>query len=151
MPEKMITMELPEPAFRKLERAAELTYRSVGDILVSTIDATLVAPPNLPSDLANELAAMHLLSDDWLRASVQPSLSPAEQHRLQQLNHSAGERPLTPAEKTEQAILLKAYHRSVLRRAQAMAILAQRGHPISQKNLQYVPVDDESSDPQTPT
>jgi len=31
MLEKTIAVELPESAFRKLERAAELTYRSVGD------------------------------------------------------------------------------------------------------------------------
>jgi len=55
-----------------------------------------------------------------------PSLSPAEQIRLSQLNHKAGERPLTQSEKAEQEYLLSAYHRSVLRRAKALAILAQR-------------------------
>lgn len=135
MPEKSITVNLPEPAFRKLQRAAELTYRSVDEILASTINATLVAPPDLPPELADELAAMHLLNDDALWAAVEPSLSPAEQRRLEQLNHAACERPLTEAEAQEQAALLKAYHRSVLRRAQALAILVQRGHPISPDNL----------------
>lgn len=135
MPEKTITVKLPEPAFRKLQRAAELTYRSVDEILTSTINATLVAPPDLPSDLADELAAMHLLSDEALWAAVAPSLSPAEQRRLEQLNHFAGERSLTQAETEEQTALLKAYHRSILRRAQALAILAQRGHSISPNNL----------------
>lgn len=135
MPEKTITVKLSEPAFRKLQRAAELTYRSVDEILASTINATLVAPPDLPSDLADELAAMHLLSDEALWAAVAPSLSPAEQRRLEQLNHFAGERSLTQAETEEQAALLEAYHRSVLRRAQALAILAQRGHPISPASL----------------
>jgi len=84
MPEKTITVKAPEPAFRKLERAAELTYRPVDDILVSTINAALTAPLNLPRDLADELAGMHLLSDDAL-AAVQPSLSPAEHHRLRRV------------------------------------------------------------------
>lgn len=150
MLEKTITVQLPESAFRKLKRAAELTYRSVDEILVSTIDAALIAPPNLPSDLADELAAMHLLSDDALRAAVQPSLSPAEQHRLQQLNHIAGERPLTQAEAAEQAVLLKAYHRSVLRRAQALAILAQRGHPIPPEDLSPTSFDDNALDSPVP-
>jgi len=64
------------------------------------------------------------------RRSFQPSLSPAEAARLKQLNHAAGERSLTQAEVSEQAALLEACHLSVLRRAQALAILAQRGHAI---------------------
>lgn len=119
----------------KLQKAAEVTYRSVDDLLASTIDATLSAPPNLPEELARELAALHLLSDEALWATLLPSLSPTEQHRLQQLNHVAGERDLTTAETVEQTALLNAYYRSMLRRAQAMAILKQRGHEISQKTL----------------
>jgi hypothetical protein len=135
MSEKTVTVELPESTFRKLKRAAELTYRSVDEILVSAINATLIAPPDLPSELAEELAALHVLSDEALWAATQPSLSSAEQHRLRQLNHHAGERPLTQAEQTEQEDLLGAYHRSVLRRAQSLAILAQRGHQMTQTTI----------------
>jgi hypothetical protein len=73
---------------------------------------------------------MYLFSDEALWAAAQSSLSPAEQLRLRQLNRKAGERPLTDAEKAEQEKLLAAYHRSVLRRAKALAILAQRGHHL---------------------
>jgi len=38
------------------------------------VSLPLVEPPNLPTDLANELAAMHLLSDDALQAMAHPSL-----------------------------------------------------------------------------
>lgn len=68
------------------------------EILVSTINAAPTAPPSPPPELAGELAGMHLLSDDALRAAVQPSLSRTEQHRLRQLNHTAGERPLAQAD-----------------------------------------------------
>jgi hypothetical protein len=80
--------------------------------------------------VAAEFAAMNLLSDQALFAAAQPSLSPAESAWLKQLNHAAGERSLTQAEISEQTALLGAYHLSVLRRAQALAILAQRGHAI---------------------
>jgi hypothetical protein len=125
-----VSVGMPKSVFLKLERAARLTRRSVEDVLASTVNAALVEPPDLPTDLANELAAMHLFSDEALQAAAQPSLSPAEQLRLSQLNDLAGKRPLTPAEAAEQADLLAAYHRSVLRRAQSSAILAQRGHPL---------------------
>ena len=70
-------------------------------------------------------------SDTALQAAVEPSLSPAEQWRLHHLNATAGERELTSAEKDEQQALIAAYNRSVLRRAKALAILAQRGHELS--------------------
>ena len=87
--------------------------------------------------LSDELAAMRLSSDQALFAALYPSLAPVEQQRLQQLNQAAGERNLTAAETSEQAALLAGYHRSVLRRAQALAILAERGHhpPQSPRHL----------------
>lgn len=130
-----IAVHIPESLFHKLKRVADLTHRSVEDVAVTSLEAALPAAPNLPLDLANELAAMHLFSDEALWAATAPSFSPTEEYRLNQLNAAAGERDLTPAEEAEQQSLITAYHRSVLRRAQALAILAQRGHrvPITAK------------------
>ena len=125
-----MSVTLPRSVFLKLDRAAQLTHRSVEDVLATTVNAALVGPPGLPTEMADELAAMHLFSDEALLAAAQPSLSPAEQFRLNQLNHKAGERPLTQAEKAGQEHLLNAYRRSILRRAQALSILTQRGHPL---------------------
>ena len=130
MTTQRVSIGLPRSVFLKVEQAAALTHRSIEEVLATTVNAVLAAPPGLPDALAGELAAMHLFSDEALWAATQPSLSPSEQARLEQLNHKAGERPLTPAEAAEQTKLLTAYHRSVLRRAQALAILAQRGHPL---------------------
>ncbi len=130
MATQTVSVGLPRSIFLKLERAAELTHRSVEDVLITTVNAALVESPGLPDDLANELAAMHLFSDEALWAATHPSLAPSEQLRLSQLNHKAGERPLTRAEEAEQEYLLTAYHRSVLRRAKSLAILSQRGHPL---------------------
>ena len=44
-------------------------------------------------------------------------------------DRAAGTRALAPTEAAEQTALLAAHHRSVLRRAQALAILAERGYP----------------------
>jgi len=148
MLEQAITIRLAPPILARLKRAAELTYRSVDDILASTLNATLVAPPGLPEDLAGELAAMRLLSDQALQAAAQPSLAPTQQLRLSQLNHTAGERALTPAEAAEQTALLAAYHRSVLRRAQAFAILAERGYPVHAETSWATATDDQYTDPE---
>jgi hypothetical protein len=130
MTTQTVSVQVPEPIFRKLKRAADVTCRPVEEVLAATLNAALPEPSGLPPELADELASMHLFSDDALWAATEPSLSPTEQRRLGQLNRIAGQRPLTKAEEAEQEQLLAAYHRSVLRRAQALAILAQRGHPI---------------------
>ena len=73
---------------------------------------------------------MGMLSDAALWAASESSLSPAQQRRLRQLNHAGGERALTLAERAEQTHLLDLYQRSVLRRAQALALLAYRGYDL---------------------
>jgi hypothetical protein len=130
-----VAVHIPESLFLKLKRAADLTHRSVEEVTVTSLEAALPDVQNLPIDIANELAAMHLFSDEALWAATAPSLSPTEEYRLNQLNVVAGERDLAPPDEAEQQSLIAAYHRSVLRRAKALAILAQRGHrvPITAK------------------
>lgn len=133
MLKKSITVTLTESAFHKLEQAAQLTHRSVEEILATTIDAVLAIPPK-PTD---EWAAMHLLSDEALWQATQPTITPAEQEQLHELNHLAGERPLTDEEIITQENLLEAYQRSIVRRSQAIAILKLRGHSIPQDIQAY--------------
>lgn len=130
MAQDSMIVHLPVPLFRRLERAAALTHRSVDEVLATTVAAAFVAPDELPEVLAGELAGMHLLSDDALRAAALPSMSAADQARLGQLNDLSGVRNLTAAEHAEQSALLDQYRVAALRRAQALTILAQRGHPM---------------------
>ena len=55
-----IPVQIPEALFQKLKRAADLTHRLVEDIAVTSLEAALPSASNLPPDIANELAAMHL-------------------------------------------------------------------------------------------
>ncbi len=130
----MVSVQVPEPIYRRLRRVAELTYRSVEDVLTTTVDAALPAAPDLPSDLADDLAAMVMFSDDVLWTATESSLSAAEQRRLRQLTHAGGRRSLSVAESAEMQRLLDMYDRSVLRRAKALAILAQRGYELPDRS-----------------
>ena len=126
----MVKVRVPVPLYDRLKRAAELTHRSVEDILATTVNAALAPDPTLPTDLADDLAAMAVFSDDALWAAAESSLSPAQQLRLEQLSTVADTRSLTPAESSELTDLMEQYDRSVLRRAKALSILAQRGYSI---------------------
>lgn len=128
-----IALDLPAPLAQALTRAAEITYRSVEDLVVSTLQTMFLISPDLPPEVAAELQSMQFFSDERLRVATKPAISPAELERLHQLN--AAKSPLTPAETREQADLLQHYQLSALRRAQAFAVLAQRGHRL--------PTDDE--------
>jgi len=129
-----IAVHIPEALFHQLKRAADLTHRSVEDLAVTSLEAALPVMQDLPLDVAPDLAAMHLFSDKALWAATVPSLSSTEEYRRNQLNTAAGERDLTASEEAEQQNLINAYQRSVLRRAKALAILAQRGHRLSALN-----------------
>ncbi len=126
-----VTLTLPDAVYFRLKRAAQITYRSMDDIVASTVAASFVSDADLPEGLAAELTAMRFFSDDALWAATHPSMSDAEQQRLAQLNMLVKERTLTLPEQAEQEALLDAYNLSMLRRAQALALLKQRGHDIT--------------------
>jgi len=126
----IISVQLPEPLFQRLKRVAELTHRSLEELAATTLEAALPLAPDVPPEIANELTAMHLFNDEALWAATAPSLSPTDETRLTQLNSASAARALTRAEQAEQHSLIAAYHRSVLRRAKALALLAQRGHQL---------------------
>ncbi len=126
---EMMTIQVPKPLFERLERMAELPHRPVAEYIAQSLDLVTLPSEASPA-LQAELANMIHLSDRALWDATQPSLSPAEDSRLRQLNHVAGERELTPDEQKELDGLLEEYHASVLRRARAFATLQMRGFVI---------------------
>lgn len=126
-----LTITLPDSVFQKLTRVAQLTYQTVDEVVASTVETSLPGGTDLPDALAAELAAMHLYSDDALWTATEPTLSPYELRRMEQLRDLADARDLNLREDAERMALLSAYDRSVLRRAQALALLKQRGHDLS--------------------
>lgn len=125
-----IPVDVPEPLYRRLQRIAALAQRSIEEILSSAVAVALPPSPDLPAPLADELAEMMWLSDQSLWQATIPTFTPVQQRRLAALNDLGDDRALTTKEQREQAQLLAAYEHSMLRRAQAFAILARRGHPL---------------------
>lgn len=142
MPTMML--EVPEPVFRRLQHIAEITNRSIQEVLVATVNVALPSDAELPTEVADELAAMSMFNDDALWAAVESSLSPSQQRRLRQLNETADIRPLTDAEEKELAQLVEAYDRAVLRRARALALLAHRGYDVAPLTEPVATGDDDS-------
>ena len=130
MSEQMATIEIPGNLFQLLKQKADFMHRPVEDLVIQTLAIATLPVTDLPPELAVELDAMLHYSDDALWAATKPSISATERARLEQLNMLVGERPLSETEKSEQTQLLKAWQRSLARRARTFAILKLRGHPL---------------------
>ncbi|MBI4604584.1 MAG: hypothetical protein HY721_21690 [Planctomycetes bacterium] len=98
--------------------------------MIQTLAMEYLPRADLPETLAGELEAMQHFPDEALWAATKSSFSRAERVRLEQLNHAAGERTLSDAEKTEQMALLEGWKRSLARRARAFSILRLRGFSV---------------------
>lgn len=134
--ERTLSIKMPEDVFQKLQYVANNSQRTIDDVIVKSVNATYAAPANLPAPLADELAGMSQAKDETLWNALHPAMTETQQQRLQELNERSDERELTQSELAERETLLNAYHRSVLRRAQAMTILSLRGYDISNDLLQ---------------
>jgi len=125
-----VHIEVPLPLFQRLQRVAQNTHRSIEDVLSTTVNVALPPDPDLPLELADQLAAMNMFSDQALWAATASAFSPTQQRRLEQLTDSGDERQLTAAESAELTQLLEVYDYAVLRRAHALALLAHRGYEL---------------------
>jgi len=141
-----VNVQLPERTFRRLQRAAEVTHRSVEDVLASTVEAALPAFSHVPEPLATDLAAMVMFNDDALWAAAESALSRAQQRRLNQLTHAGGQRSLTSAEAAELAQLIDLRDQAVLRRARALSLLAYRGYEVLAQSSTAKTIHDDAED-----
>lgn len=133
--ERTFSVTIPEHVFQKIVTVATATQRTVDDVISSTVNATYTAPDGIPLTLANELASMQQMKDQDLWDAIKPVMTAEQQERLNELNELAGEETLSSSELNEKDDLVMLYHHSVLRRAQAIAILTLRGYTITDDQL----------------
>ena len=62
-----VTLELPQTIYLPARRMAEVTNRSLEDLLVSALKASLPPLDGLPSELVEDLAELESLDDESLR------------------------------------------------------------------------------------
>ncbi|WP_437322755.1 hypothetical protein [Sorangium sp. So ce381] len=80
-------MNLPEPLYERLARRAQKTQRTVEAELVDAVATSLPDEPDeLPVDMAEAIAALHLLGDEDLWRAARQSLAP---HKVERRRASA--------------------------------------------------------------
>ena len=132
---EQITLTPPEDISARVRQIAETTSQPVEQIVLDHLKSLSIQLPPLPSDDQAELDALHHLSDDalWTIACEQvPEDAQARAHTLMDRN-SRG--IITDAEADELEKLVQRADRVMLRKAEAAAILNERGYTFTQKDF----------------
>ncbi len=122
-----ITLTMPEPVLGRVKRSADALRRPLEEFIVETLNAALPRIDDIPPQMSDELAAMRELSDEKLWAMARSMMPAKQQARLRALSAAQRERALAPDELQKLDALLQTYGRTTLRKAQAYALLHERG------------------------
>jgi plasmid stability protein len=126
-----ITISLPDLVYQKLKARAEQTQRSVEAEALDALVAAVPAVDELSADLEASLAQLALLDDQALWRAARTAFATDAARRLEDLHLKRQREGLTEREAQAAAVLIQQYERAMLVRAQAAALLKQRGHDVS--------------------
>jgi plasmid stability protein len=131
MTSQIVTLELPEPLYERLRSRAAQARRSIEAEARETLASAIQGHEDLPADLEAAIAPLALLSDAELWQAGRTRLPQEAADQLAALNLKHQREGLTEAEAATSAALIHQYERVMLIRAQAAALLKQRGHDVS--------------------
>ena len=126
-----VTVNLPDSIYDRLKRRAEQTQRTVEAELLEVVASSVPEGDQLPSNLAAAVEALALLDDEALWRAARSRLPADASTRLEALHLQRQRTAISPLESEELAGLVRQYELTMLIRAQAAALLHQRGHDVS--------------------
>jgi hypothetical protein len=126
-----VAVEIPQSLYHRLEQAAARLHKPVGNLVIETLQAALLAVDDVPNHIQVEIAALESLDDLALRDVAASEMNLKEQQALEQMLDLQGMRRLTDEEASRLAELQTEYGRVLLRKARAFALLDERGQPLS--------------------
>jgi hypothetical protein len=126
-----ITIDIPEPVFVALKRQADDQRRSIQEVAREVLTSNVPLDDGLPPALAQELAEMMHKGDAELWELAQIRVPAEDSDRLDEIHYRRSAGIAAPEERTEELRLIEVCNRVMLVRAQAAALLKQRGHDVS--------------------
>ena len=126
-----VTIRLPKALYEQLQSRAARRQRTVPDEVLDVLTGATPATEALPDDLERAIAQLVSVDDAALWQAARSHMPTNAVERLQELNLKRQREGLVEAEQQESDQLIRQYERSMLVRAQAAALLKQRGHDIS--------------------
>ena len=131
MSAEAIPVNLPSLLYERLVRRARKAHRSVEAELAEAVAALPDEPDELPADMAEAIAALHLLGDEDLWRAARQRLAAEKAACIEELHLKRQREGLYAPEVEMLATLMKDYTRIMLVRSRAAALLKQRGHDVS--------------------
>lgn len=131
MAAQAVTVSLPSPLYERLARRAQRTHRTVEAELADAVATLPDEPDELPAEMAEAIAALHLLEDADLWRAAGQRLAADKAERIEELHLKRQREGLSASEIEALATLMNEYTRIMLVRSRAAAVLRQRGHDVS--------------------
>jgi hypothetical protein len=135
-----ITLDVPEPVYQQIRRAAERIRRPINDVLVEAVTAAAPAMTANGRKLRSALAQMAYLNDAALWQAARSTMPIEQRERLAALHETQQQQPLTAKEHGEERALLELYRETLLVRSQAALLLKQRGYDVDDPH-QFAPLE----------
>jgi plasmid stability protein len=132
-----VNISLPEEVFQRLKQLAETDHRSVEEEAAQRLTASIPKDDTLPPELHQLLDSMPGLDDENLWRAARNDLARKANVQIRRLQARRKRQGLTVDEQQRLNHLLRQYDRGILIRAEAAALLKERGHDV---NVLLVPV-----------
>ncbi len=131
-----ITLSVPDHIYERARQIADATAQPVEKVLLEQLESAFSAPlPTLPPDEQAELDALAHFSDDALWTIAREQMPLAKQDRMQILLDANTQGEITADDHDELTSLVDQGQRLMLRKAQAAALLTERGHRVTPDNM----------------
>jgi hypothetical protein len=126
-----ITFNLPKPLYHQVVKRARRINILPEDELVTMVASALSLNDDIAETTADAMAQLAFLDNDELWRAANIRILPEENRRMQFLTLKRQRKGLNAAEQMEVEHLLQRYDHVMLVRAQAMALLHERGFDLS--------------------
>lgn len=131
-----VTLPVPDYVYDRARKIAEATEQPIEAVLVQQLEAAFSAPlPTLPPDEQAELDALTQFSDEALWTIAREQMPASKQMRLQILMDANNKGTLLETEQDEFDHLIEQGQRLMLRKAQAAALLTERGYTVKPQDM----------------
>jgi uncharacterized protein YnzC (UPF0291/DUF896 family) len=131
MSAQSVTLRLPVSLYDLLRQRAQQTRRSLEAEILDLVTSAVRPDDDLPPDLREVVAPLRSLNDDALRRTAMDRFPEDAARRFTELNHKQQREGLTEEETSDLADLRRGYERFMVLRAEAAALLKERGYDVS--------------------
>lgn len=132
----LISLPIPEHIYERAQKIAVTKNQPVEDVLMEQLEQAFGNPlPELAPDERRELDALTNLSDEALWTIAREQMPEQSQQRQQVLMDANNKGKIQQEDFDELERLVTQGQRLMLRKAQAAALLTDRGHTVTPSDL----------------